>query len=92
MSQAQAISTQRNNQPWDKEEVEHLVGWMEENPDHLRGKQLAWYKLVKEEVFSEEEHITLKKISEKVNNMKKRWKQAKSIQALVSELLIIQIL
>ena len=39
--------------------MEHLVGWMEENPE---GKQASWHKDVKDEVFANEEHITVKMI------------------------------
>jgi len=31
---------------------------MEENQEQLRGKQIAWHKEVKEQVFGAEEHIT----------------------------------
>ena len=44
---------------WTKGEVERLIGWMEDNQQQLRGKQSAWYKVVKEEVFSTDEHITV---------------------------------
>ena len=58
------------------------MGWIEDNRELLRGKQLTWHKLVKEEVFIDntDEHIVVKKITEKVNNMKKRWKEAKAMQ------------
>ena len=60
--------------------MERLVAWMEENPQDLKGKQLAWHKEVKDEVFAADEHITIKKIGDKAGNMKKRWKQAKAKQ------------
>ena len=57
---------------WTKEEVEKLIGWMEDNQQHLQGKQMAWYKLVKEEVFAGDDHmhIMVKKIADKVFNIK----------------------
>jgi len=33
---------------------------MEENQEQLRGKQIAWHKEVKEQVFGVEEHIMIK--------------------------------
>jgi len=33
---------------------------MEDNQEQLRGKQIAWHKEVKEQVFGAEEHITVK--------------------------------
>ena len=41
---SQRTSRQRN---WTKEEMERLVGWMEENQESLRGKQAVWHKDVK---------------------------------------------
>ena len=67
--------------PWTREEVERLVAWVEDNQDKLRGKQITWYKEVKEEAFVDDGNITVKKISEKVGNMKRVWKDAKAIQA-----------
>ena len=67
---------------WTREEAEKLIGWMEDNQQHLRGKQMAWYKLVKEEVFAGDDymHITVKKIADKVFNIKRSWKEAKAMQ------------
>ncbi|KAF8416864.1 hypothetical protein EV426DRAFT_721555 [Tirmania nivea] len=44
--------------PWTQEEVEQLIAWMEDNQEQLRGKQIAWYKEVKEQIFGDEDHIT----------------------------------
>ena len=66
--------------PWQKNEVERLISWMEENLEQLRGKQSRWYPDVKDEVFYNEEHITVKKINDKASNMKKAWKEAKASQ------------
>jgi len=52
---------------------------MEDNQEQLRDKQIAWHKEVKEQVFGAEEHITVKRISEKIGNMKKTWKDAKAM-------------
>lgn len=57
-----------------------MITWMEENPEELRGKQCRWHKDVKDEVFHSEEHITVKKINDKVSNMKRQWKEAKVLQ------------
>ncbi|KAF8428737.1 hypothetical protein EV426DRAFT_711420 [Tirmania nivea] len=43
---------------WPKEDVERLVCWMEEHQENLRGKQAAWHKDVKEQVFAEDPDIT----------------------------------
>ncbi|KAF8427469.1 hypothetical protein EV426DRAFT_699301 [Tirmania nivea] len=45
-----------------KEEVEKLIGWMEENQEALRGLQRKWHKDVKEEVFADNENITVNRI------------------------------
>ena len=47
--------------PWAKEEIDHFVAWMEDNPDDLKGKQAAWHKVVKNEAFARDEHIAVKK-------------------------------
>jgi len=52
-------------QAWTRDEVERLISWMEDNQEKLRGKQVAWHKEVKEQVFGAEEHITMKRIPEK---------------------------
>ena len=52
-------------QPWEKYDVEKLVSWMEENQEKLRGKQAAWHKDVKEEVFGDNDDMTVKRIREK---------------------------
>lgn len=55
---------------------------MEENEKLLRGKQIVWHKEIKEQVFGDDEYITVKRISEKISNMKKAssWKEAKAMQ------------
>ena len=57
-----------------------MVGWMEENQELLQGKQTAWFKDVKQQEFSNDEHITVKRIADKVTNMKRAWKGAKALQ------------
>lgn len=47
---------------------------MEDNYLLLRGKQITWHKQVKDEVFSNDNHITVKKLGDKVFNMKKAWR------------------
>ncbi|KAF8424327.1 hypothetical protein EV426DRAFT_599504 [Tirmania nivea] len=65
---------------WSKSQSERLVAWMEENQEELRGKQIKWHKLVKEQVFSNDEHITVKRITDKATNMKRSWKEARAMQ------------
>jgi hypothetical protein len=66
--------------PWKLEELENLITWMEENHEVLRGKPADWVNKVKEEVFSDNEHVTVKKLKDKYTNMKKAWKDAKAMQ------------
>ena len=53
---------------------------MEENQEHLRGKQLAWYKDVNDQEFPDDEHITIKKITDKGQNMKRAYRAANASQ------------
>ena len=53
---------------------------MEENHERLRGKPADWINRVKEEVFSENNHITAQKVRDKYGNLKKAWKDAKKMQ------------
>ena len=78
---AKMPTTTTTLRPWTREELERLVTWMEENREKLRGKQITWYKEVKDEEFGAEAHITVKKISDKLGNMRKVWKDAKAMQA-----------
>ena len=69
--------------PWKAEELESLIAWMEENHELLRGRPSDWVIKVKESAFPDNAgfgHITLKKIKDKYNNMKKAWRDAKAIQ------------
>ena len=61
-----------------------LVAWIEDNVSRLNGKQLSWYKEVKEDVFSGHDHdgITGRKITDKVSNMKKHWKEVRATAEL----------
>jgi hypothetical protein len=68
------------NRNWAKEDMERLVCWMEENQQSLRGKQSAWHKDVKEQLFGDNEDITVKRIGEKVQNMKGAWRNARKLQ------------
>ncbi|KAF8426234.1 hypothetical protein EV426DRAFT_661134 [Tirmania nivea] len=52
-------SEEKTYKAWSKEEVEKLIGWMEENQEALRGLQRKWHKDVKEEVFADDENITV---------------------------------
>ena len=60
--------------------MERLVVWMEENQEKLCGKQISWQKDVKEQQFPNNDHITVKKITDKVANMKRAWKDARAMQ------------
>ncbi|KAF8459269.1 hypothetical protein BDZ91DRAFT_464829 [Kalaharituber pfeilii] len=73
------MSSSRVLSPWKREELERLITWMQENFESLRGKQVVWHKDVKDQVFSDDDHITVKKIGEKAQNMKKSWKDAKAM-------------
>jgi len=57
-----------------------LLGWKEEHEEEIRGKQVQWHKEVKEQVFADEEHIPVKIMTEKMDNMRKAWKDAKAMQ------------
>ena len=70
---------QTTRSAWRKEDVERLVCWMEEHQGTLRGKQRTWHKDVKEQVFSENEEITVRRIGDKVSNMKNAWRNARKI-------------
>jgi len=52
---------------------------MEENSEEWREKQVKWHKDVKDELYANKDHITVKKIGEKAANMKKQWKDMKAI-------------
>ncbi|KAF8417327.1 hypothetical protein EV426DRAFT_721276 [Tirmania nivea] len=65
---------------WSRPEAERLIAWMEENQEELRGKQITWHKLVKGQVFADEDHITVKRIMDKATNMKRSWKDARAMQ------------
>ncbi|KAF8416376.1 hypothetical protein EV426DRAFT_721831 [Tirmania nivea] len=67
---ASATELSKVNKPWDKSDVERLVAWIEDNQEKLRGKQLAWHKNVKEEIFKDDDDMTIKRIREKAVNMK----------------------
>jgi len=48
-----------------------MIAWREVHEEELRGKQIQWHKEVKEQVFADEEHIPIKRITEKMGNMRK---------------------
>ena len=56
---------------------------MEGNHERLRGKPADWINRVKEDVFSDNEgfkHITVQKVRDKYGNLKRAWKDAKTMQ------------
>ncbi|KAF8445291.1 hypothetical protein BGX38DRAFT_1331077 [Terfezia claveryi] len=71
--------TELKNKAWDKSDVERLVAWMEDNQEKLRGKQSAWHKDVKEEIFKDDDDMTIKRIREKAVNIKTSWTKTKAV-------------
>ena len=65
---------------WQTEEIEELIVWVEENHERLRGRPVDWIRKAKEDIFPNNEHITAKKVRDKYTNMKKAWKEAKTMQ------------
>ena len=65
---------------WLQEELEMLVGWMEENQASLSRKQSIWHKQVKDQVFADNDEITPKRIKEKAQNMKASWKVTRKLK------------
>jgi adenine C2-methylase RlmN of 23S rRNA A2503 and tRNA A37 len=59
-----------------------MIDWMEENRHLMSRKQGLWHRRMKEEVFSGSEYvkITVKRIGEKVTNMRRAYRQAKELQ------------
>lgn len=53
---------------------------MEKNPVELKGKQSRWHRDIKDEVFGKDDHITVKRINDKLANMKRQYKEAITIQ------------
>ena len=74
---SQKGARQRN---WTKEEMERLVCWMEEDVESLHGKRAVWHKDVKAQVFAEDEEMTLIRIRDKAQNMKKAWSEARKLR------------
>lgn len=62
--------------PWQKEEVERLIGWLEGHVDLTEGKQSEWTKRAKEEVFSLDDHISTDKIRYKTRNLQTAYNKA----------------
>lgn len=58
---------------WTKDEIERMIGWMEDHPLEIRGKQSSWHKDIKDEVFKDNAHVTVRRICDKATNMKKQW-------------------
>ncbi|KAF8430098.1 hypothetical protein EV426DRAFT_579780 [Tirmania nivea] len=80
MSSIGAESQDGKGRIWKKEDVERLVAWMEDHQENLRGKQAAWHKDVKDQLFSEDEWISIKRIKEKAQNLKIAWTKARKIR------------
>ena len=62
-----------------KEDAERLVHWMEENQQSLQGRASAWHTDVKQQVFAQNEAITVKRIREKAQNMRNAWRNARRL-------------
>ena len=73
-------SQKSTHHSWTKADMERLVTWMVENPESLRGKQAGWHKDVKEQVFAQSSEITLNRIRDKAQNMKKAWIKARRLR------------
>ncbi|KAF8418336.1 hypothetical protein EV426DRAFT_645415 [Tirmania nivea] len=70
---------------WSKDDVERLVGWMEENQEALRGQQKKWHKDIKEEVFADE-GITVNRIRDKLSNIQSHTQSSyRSIRSMISK-------
>ena len=65
---------------WSDEELELLLGWMEENQELLRGSAVLWMGKAKEAVFADNVDKDVKKIKSKYHNMRTAWKAAKKLQ------------
>ena len=53
---------------------------MEENHEGLPGRPADWVDQLQEDIFPDNERITAKKVWNKYTNIKKAWKEAKTIQ------------
>ena len=53
---------------------------MDDNQLKLREKQSVWHKDLKEQVFATNADIMVKRIGEKVQNMKNAWRNARKLQ------------
>ena len=75
-------SSSKAYKPWQKDEVERLVGWIEEHVDLLQGKPSGWTRQAKEEAFSSsrDDHISANKIRDKVRNLQVVYNKAKQLQ------------
>ena len=60
--------------------MEQLIEWIEKHPEELRGKEIIWQKDAKEQLWPNDAHITIRKLTDKVANMKRAWKEAREMQ------------
>ena len=68
--------------PWQTEELENLITYMEENHERLCGKPVDWISRAKGGIFPDSEgfkHIARGKVRDKYTNMK-TCKDAKTMQ------------
>ena len=65
--------------PWQKEDIERLIGWIEDHVNLMQGKPSEWTKRAKE-VFSLDNHISTTKIRDKARNMRTAYNRAKQMQ------------
>ena len=72
-------SNRRMKTRWRKSEIEKLITWMEDNQEKVLGKQ-SYFTDVKQEIFSNEDHVTTKRIRQKIVNMRTAWTKAKASQ------------
>lgn len=75
-------STGPGNLPWAPEEIDLLLTWIEAHHSLIQGRQVDWHRQLKAAVFSsaEHDHISIKRITEKMSNLKKAYHKAKALQ------------
>jgi len=84
MPKTAATASATATRPWTRDEVERIIAWMEDHREEIRGKQIQWHKEVKDQVFADQDHISVKRITEKMGNMRKSWKDASSSSSISS--------
>ena len=61
---------------WTEVETEAILGWLERNTGPLRMRKMQYcYQTIKNEEFSTNDHITVKRIQTKIETLHNSWKQ-----------------